>query len=72
MDNFFLHPDLVFRIARVELPGFDPGRVALLAQGQLALGFGNLFLEGDHRQSLRAGQGHPPCAEGDRAPPGLR
>jgi len=55
--NFLLHQDLVLRLPRVELPGLDPLRVGRVPQGQFALCLGNLFLEGDHRRFLLAGQG---------------
>ena len=47
-DNFFLHGELVLSIASVEIPIFDPGRIALAPLGELSLRPGNLLGEGDH------------------------
>ena len=47
-DDCLHDADLVARVASIELPGLDPGGVALPSQGQLALGFGNLLSERDH------------------------
>src|SRR5215813_8288497 len=38
-----LHQQLVRRITGIKLAALDPLRIALLAQGELALGFGNLL-----------------------------
>jgi hypothetical protein len=48
-DNFGHRQQLPIGILPTEVPAFDPAWIALSAQSQLAFGFGNLLLKGDHR-----------------------